>query len=404
MRVRIEKGRASGVVAAPPSKSIAHRLLICAGLSEGESRLSGVSDCEDVKATLDCLAALGVTYEKTSTIGDIKVVGCDIRSARAKTALPCRESGSTLRFLIPPALMSGKEVIFTGASGLMRRPLSVYEQLAADKGFYFDKHDDTVRVRGPLSGGEYSVAGDVSSQFVSGLLFALPLAEKDSVISLRPPVESRSYINLTLNALGMFGIEVKQSDKYTYHIAGGQKYKPTAADVEGDYSGSAFLHALNLFGGNVTVTGLNEHSAQGDKAYEKFFPLLQDGTPTINIEDCPDLGPILFAVAAAKNGATFRGTRRLQIKESDRAAGFAAELRKLGASVEVGEDTVVINPQKLHAPSEPLSSLGDHRTVMALSVLLTTVGGEIDGAEAVSKSYPRFFRDLCELGINVTES
>ena len=229
------------------------------------------------------------------------------------------------------------------------------------------------------------------------------LAESDSVIKIAPPIESRSYINLTVNALSAFGVICEWTDEYTISIKGNQKYTPTEVSVEGDYSGSAFTEALNLFGGEVEVLGLASDTLQGDSVYRRYYAMLDDGMPTIHIGDCPDLGPILFAVAAAKCGGVFSGTKRLKIKESDRASAMAQELQKFGAKVSVYEDSVVVYPADFHAPTEELSSHKDHRIVMALSILLTLTGGVIDGAEAVSKSYPEFFSDLKSLGIEVDE-
>ena len=216
-------------------------------------------------------------------------------------------------------------------------------------------------------------------------------------------MESRSYINLTVSALERFGVKVVWEDEYTLYIKGGQKYTATDVTVEGDYSGAAFIDALGLFDGEVEIDGLAEDSIQGDRVYREHFASLLRGTPAIRIDDCPDLGPILFAVAAAKSGGIFSGTRRLKIKESDRAAAMAEELTKFGASVSIYDDKVVVYPADFHKPTQLLLGHADHRIVMSLAVLLTLVGGEIDGAEAVKKSYPAFFDDLRALGIEVTE-
>jgi len=226
--------------------------------------------------------------------------------------------------------------------------------------------------------------------------------EEDSVIQLIPPVESCSYINLTIEALETFGVEVKWQDEKTLYIKGGQSYKAVHAEVEGDYSNAAFFAALNELGSDIEMTGLNPESLQGDKVYEKNFALLEKGTPTINISDCPDLGPILFAVAAVKGGGVFTGTRRLKIKESDRATAMAEELSKFGVAVTVYEDSVVVYPHDFHAPTEVLNGHNDHRIVMSMAVLLTRLGGSIVGAEAVSKSMPEFFELLSGLGIDVS--
>ena len=401
MRVTIEKGIAEGSVFAPTSKSMAHRLLICAGLSEGRSVIHGVSECEDVLATIDCLRAFGTECVRD---GDTVTVigGKDLVKQAPRDKLCCRESGSTLRFLLPVALLSGGDATLCGAQGLMQRPMSVYEEICAEKGLKYEKNDGNITVRGPITAGEYKVVGNISSQFISGLIFALTLADGDSVISITQPIESRSYINLTISALKEFGVEVIWHDDRTLHIKGNQKYLAHEATVEGDYSNAAFLDALNVLGGSVDVLGLKEDSIQGDKVYRSLYRMLCKGTPTIHIGDCPDLGPVLFALAAVRNGAVFSGTRRLKIKESDRSGAMAEELKKFGTSVTVYDDSVVVYPADFHAPASPLCGHNDHRIVMALSILLTSTGGCIEGAEAVKKSFPDFFKALASLGIGLT--
>ncbi len=402
MQVTVEKGCAKGTVSAPPSKSMAHRLLICAAMSEGESVIHGISQCEDVSATLDCLSALGVSVEREGNT--VRVIGKDLKKASPNAPLCCRESGSTLRFFLPIALLSGKNVMLRGSAYLMQRPMSVYETLCKEKGLTYLQDGESVVVQGPLQAGEYAVVGNISSQFISGLLFALPVVKGDSIIRITPPVESRSYINLTVDALKEFGIEVTWQNDHTLFIRGGQKYRAHETTVEGDYSNAAFLDALRLLGGEVTVEGLREQTLQGDSVYKRYYDMLCKGAPTIHIGDCPDLGPILFSIAAVKNGAVFNGTRRLRMKESDRAQTMAKELQKFGTAVTVYEDTVVVYPADFHAPDEMLCGHNDHRIVMSLAVLLTLTGGSIDGAEAVGKSYPEFFETLRMLGLSVSET
>ena len=401
MIVKIDKGVAKGKIVAPPSKSMAHRLLICASLCQGQSVVNGISDCVDVNVTLKCMQALGVNATLNGNV--VTINGGNIQNAKPLHALDCNESGSTLRFLIPIGLLTGKTVMFHGSKTLMQRPMSVYENLCAEKGLHYISDGQTITVKGPLKGGDFSVLGNVSSQFISGLLFVLPLLEKDSRIKITPPIESRSYIEMTRSAQALFGIETIWEDDHTLFIKGGQQYRPANVTVEGDYSGAAFPDALNWFGGNVIVEGLNENSIQGDAVYKKYFEMLNKGVPTIHIGDCPDLGPILFAVAAAKNGGVFSGTKRLKIKESDRAEAMAEELKKFGTAVTVCEDKVVVYPADFHPPKEAINSHNDHRIAMSCAVLLTLTGGEIVGAEAVSKSYPAFFDHLSQLGIGVTK-
>lgn len=400
MIAEIKPSKGKGIMKAPPSKSMAHRLLICAGLSEGKSVVEGISSSEDMKATLDCLSAIGAEYEIE---GDkVTLNGANIRNIPEGAVLRCRESGSTLRFFIPICLLDGKTFTLTGSQKLLSRPLSVYEKIFKEQGISFEASADKITVGGKLKSGTFEIPGDISSQFITGLLFVLPLLEENSLIKLLPPVESRSYINLTVEALATFGVKIEWQDENTIFIKGRQNYKAVDAKVEGDYSNAAFFEALNVLGSEIEMTGLKPESLQGDKVYEKYFPLLEKGEKNIDISDCPDLGPILFAVAAAKNGGTFTGTRRLKIKESDRAAAMAEELAKFGTKVTVNEDSVIIDASEFHAPTETLCGHNDHRIVMSCAVLSTITGGRIEGAEASRKSLPDFFERIKNLGFEVS--
>lgn len=401
MQVSIRPSLGCGVMQAPPSKSMAHRLLIGGALSAGESVIEGISHSEDMLATLDCLSALGATVIRQDQT--VTVTRFNPFSLPKNAVLPCRESGSTLRFFIPLCLLSDTPVTLTGSEKLFSRPLGIYEDICQKQGIRFERQQDRLHLCGRLQSGSYKIKGNISSQFITGLLLALPLLDGDSTISLIPPIESCSYINLTIQALSACGIRIAWEDERTLFIAGGQTYQPIHTTVEGDYSGAAFFAALNRLGGQITLTGLNPDSLQGDKIYEKYFALLGRGTPTINIADCPDLGPILFALSAVFGGGVFTGTRRLKLKESDRASAMAQELHKFGVAVTVHEDSVVVYPHDLHAPTEPLCGHNDHRIVMALTVLLTRLGGRITGAEAVAKSMPNFFTQMRDLGFEVTE-
>ena len=399
MRVEIYPSAARGAVAAPPSKSMAHRLLICAGLSRGESVIRDLAYSDDIRATIDCLRALGADIRLDGDTAYVR--GTDVRRRTGEEAiLPCNECGSTLRFFTPLCMLSGERRILKGSDYLMRRPMTVYEDIAAEQGMVFEKEIDRLTVCGKLRSGIYNVRGDISSQFISGLMFALPLTGGDSEIHILPPVESRPYIDLTADALRQFGVEIAENGNI-YSIEGGQCYAAADVTVEGDYSNAAFFEALNLVGSEVDVKDLNPDSKQGDKVYKILFEKIKSGGSPIDISDCPDLGPILFAVAAACGGARFTGTRRLRIKESDRADAMRRELSKFGIIVEVGENEAVVCSGELSKPSEPLYGHNDHRIVMALSVLLTKTGGVIEGAEAVRKSFPDYFDRLRDLGVEL---
>lgn len=398
MIVKINKSKAFGRVLAPPSKSMAHRYLICGALSGG-SRINGIAFSEDIKATLSCLEALGADIRIE---GDaVEIGGLDISKKPRSTELFCNESGSTLRFLIPICLLFGEKMTVKGTERLMQRSLSVYEDMCRSQSLLFIKDKNSVTLKGRLTAGRYSVRGDISSQFISGLMFALPLVGRDSIIDITGVLESGSYLSLTAKALADFGVRTTKLDENTIYIKGGQSYKKRELKVEGDYSNAAFFDALNTIGGNVRVAGLSYNSVQGDSVYKKLFAKIIRGCPVIDISDCPDLGPVLMAAAAANKGAYLTGTHRLKIKESDRGAAMAEELAKFGCKLEVYDNAIRVNKAELHTPRLPLSGHNDHRIVMALSLLCTLTGGEIYGAEAVSKSFPDFFEKLSSLGIDL---
>lgn len=395
MNIKIKPCTLSGRIQAPPSKSYAHRLLICAALADGKSTVHGISESEDMCATLDCISALGV---KADRIGKSVTVHAGSR-ALTGNEFPCRESGSTLRFFIPIALACGNEAVFTGTRRLMERGVGIYETLFGERNIEIEKTDESIRFRGRLTPGSYTLRGDVSSQFVSGLLFALPLLDGDSVIKVLPPVESRKYIDITIDAMRFFGVEVSETEENTFSVRGRQSYRAKEAFVEGDWSNAAVLYGFNALGGSLTIDGLNENSIQGDRACIEIINRLNCEGAVIDLSDCPDLGPVMFALAAAKNGAVFTGTRRLRIKESDRAQAMADELSKFGINVIVEENSVTIEKSTLRAPTELLDSHNDHRIVMAMTLLASLTGGEICGAEAIRKSYPDFFRVLEKAGL-----
>ncbi len=377
-----------GEVFAPPSKSMAHRYLICGALSE-QSRVSGLAMSEDIKATADCLKALGsrVDFENdTALVGGL----CPKEEAQ----LDCRESGSTLRFMLPLALLGGKEITLTGSPRLMERGAGLYEQMCSEHGLFFENKDGKITVKGPLKPGKYSIDGSLSSQYFSGMIFALSTLDGDSELKVKGKLQSRPYVNMTIKALADFGVKIERIPG-GFFIPGGQKFLSRDAAVEGDWSNAAFLSALS---DKVIVKGLDEHSLQGDKLYPQLFKNV--GSYQIDLSDTPDLAPVLFAVAALKDKGDFVGTRRLKIKESDRAEAMKNELLKFGVNTTIFDDRVIVSG-KLKTPSAELYGHNDHRIVMALSVLAARVGGVIDGAEAVSKSFPDFFDVIKKLNVKV---
>ncbi|MBE6563078.1 MAG: 3-phosphoshikimate 1-carboxyvinyltransferase [Ruminococcaceae bacterium] len=396
MTVRIEKSRAVGTVSAPPSKSAAHRALICGALGSG-SVIKGISDSRDMEATLSALRSLGAFVEKT---GDtVRIGGLDPKKIKKCSAF-CGESGSTLRFLIPLCLLSGEEIKLTGSEKLMSRPLTEYEKLCGELGFSFTKEKNSVTLKGVLKSGDYVLSLGESSQFMTGLLFALSTLDGESTVKIEGKAESLSYVALTVEILKDFGIEITENDG-VYVISGGT-FKAQSYTVEGDFSNAAFLDGLNYLGYEVSVTGLSENTLQGDSVYPLLFEKVKK-KEEVDLTDCPDLAPVLFALAAYFGGGSFTGTARLRLKESDRISAMKSELEKFGVSLAADENTVVVGSEGLSAPKEKIYGHNDHRIVMANALLLTLFGGEIEGAEAVSKSFPDFFDVIKKLGIEVKE-
>lgn len=397
MKVRIQAGIASGSIQAPPSKSAAHRALIAAALTKGTSIVRGVAPSEDILATLDCVRALGA---KVILSGNAAAVTGFANPPAEK--FPCRESGSTLRFLLPLCLLRETPAVLSGSPRLLERPMEVFCKICAEQGLLYEREEDQIRVCGPLSAGNFSIRGDLSSQFLSGLLFALPLLNGESRLVIEPPFFSRPYVEMTLDTLAKFGVRVERPDPLTFIIPGNQSYRPADLAVEGDWSNAAFYEALNLFGGKVTVSGLDPASRQGDRVYRALFSKILSGCPMVDIADCPDLAPILMAMGAAFHGIVLQNTARLKEKESDRGATMAQELAKFGVACKVEKNAIAVSCGKLKTPAQPVCGHNDHRVVMACATLLTRTGGELIGAEAVKKSNPDYFEDLKKLGIGVT--
>ena len=411
--------RIGGTVSAPPSKSMAHRAVLCSALAKGTSHIENLEFSKDISATLAAAGQLCARVE--SGPADVLVEGLG-HFRPVFGPVDCCESGSTLRFLIPLASLTGQSITFVGRGRLMERPQSVYETLYREQNLHFEQANGQLTVAGSLRSGEYTLAGNVSSQFISGLLFALPLLAGDSTLHLIPPVESRSYIEMTRAAQAAFGVTSHWLDDTTLCIPGGQQYHPRDYIVEGDYSQAAFLAVLGAVKGGITLTGLAAETLQGDAAIldilrrcgAKFtrteaglvFEQASLHGVDIDLADCPDLGPVLMVLGLLCEGTTvIRNAERLRIKESDRIAAMEAELRACGGvlSSEGGTITVQGCKPRLHAPEAPLSGHNDHRVVMSLTVLALAadIPLAINEAEAVQKSWPHFFDALKPLGVEV---
>lgn len=401
MKVKILPSKTSGEVSAPPSKSFAHRYLIGSVLSCGKCVIKNIADSDDISATLSCIEQLGGSVTKD---GNIVTVIPTAKSQIENAVFDCKESGSTLRFFIPVVLATGaKNCTFLGSERLLARGIKEYEKLFENSDVKIKSDEKSIEVNGTLSAGNYEISGEVSSQYTTGMLFALSRLTCKSTLKITGNAESRAYVDMTIKVLKDFGADITETEKNFFEINGKGRLSPGEFTVEGDWSNAAFLIALSRLVGTISVSGLNENSVQGDRFCTAAFDALDGENAEIDLKDCPDLAPILFSYAAYKNGGKFINTRRLRVKESDRANVMAEELKKFGANVKVYENSVEIEKTQLKPPIVPLCGHNDHRIVMALSVLAAVLGAEIDGAEAVNKSYPDFFRVIKKAGVNLYE-
>lgn len=401
MKVKILPSKTSGEVSAPPSKSFAHRYLIGSVLSCGKCVIKNIADSDDISATLSCIEQLGGSVTKDGNI--VTVIPTNEKQIE-NAVFDCKESGSTLRFFIPVVLATGaKNCTFLGSERLLARGIKEYEKLFENSDIKINSDKKSIEVNGTLSAGNYEISGEVSSQYTTGMLFALSVLDGKSTLKITGNAESRAYVDMTIKVLKDFGADITETEKNFFEINGKGRLSPGEFTVEGDWSNAAFLIALSRLVGTISVSGLNENSVQGDRFCTAAFDALDGENAEIDLKDCPDLAPILFSYAAYKNGGKFINTRRLRVKESDRANVMAEELKKFGANVKVYENSVEIEKTQLKPPIVPLCGHNDHRIVMALSVLAAVFGAEIDGAEAVNKSYPDFFRVIKKAGVNVYE-
>lgn len=405
MNAKVLPSKLEGVINAPSSKSFSHRMIIAAALSDGVSVVSNVTDSKDISATVAAMEALGA--EISGGNGTYTVKGIFSRSDIPVNAdIDCCESGSTLRFVIPIAAALGANTVFRGQGKLPQRPITPYLREFPSKGVEFD-YENTMpfSIKGRLEAGEYRLEGDISSQFISGLMFALPLCDGDSVIKLTSPLQSKPYADMTVEALRIFGISVREIEVEglpAYLIKGNQHYKPADVSVEGDYSQAAFFYVANAIGSMVTVNNLNPDSTQGDKAILDIIRCCGPAMKpfTADVGDIPDLVPILAVLGCFTDGVSrITNAARLRIKESDRLTAIADALNAVGGRVEAGSDSLTIYPVKQFTGGT-VDACNDHRIVMAMSVAATRSAAPviIIGSEAVEKSYPSFFDDFRKLG------
>lgn len=417
MKLRLQAGnlgKTSVSVSVPPSKSMAHRALLAAALAKGESVISHFSYSQDMEATLGAIPLLGGSVERGEDF--VRITGNGGQFPKVTSPVDCGESGSTLRFLIPLFTHSDSPVTFTGRGRLMQRPQEIYAKLFAEKGLSFQQEGETICISGGFQSGEYTLDGGVSSQFITGLLYTLPLLSGDSVLHITEPFESRSYVQLTQQSLGDYGVKVHWQDENTLLIPGNQQFQAHDYEVEGDCSQGAFWAVLGAITGQMSLTGIRPDTLQGDRV---IFDILHRAGAQyrrddsgyhydksdlvgseIDLADCPDLGPILMVMGLFARGETvIYNAGRLRVKESDRISAMETEIRKMGGKIQVEGDTIRVSHSVLHG-SEDLISHNDHRIAMAMSVATMGAGlcATLAEAESVNKSYPDFFEVLGSCG------
>lgn len=414
MKVKVTPSKVHGNVKIPASKSMAHRALICASLSDGTSLVSNVTNSKDIEATVGCMKALGAIIKQIDGT-TYEVTGTNLFKQEGNITCNANESGSTLRFLIPLAACTNSKVKFLGQGRLLQRPMDVYANEFKKQNIEFNQSDKEIIVSGNLQAKDYVVQGDISSQFITGFMFVLPLLNQDSTLTITEPYESKSYVNLTIQMLAKFGIEILETSSNSYLIKGNQHYKAHDVSVEGDFSQLAFFAVLGTLNNTLSCSNMDMSSIQGDKAILNCIPSFtsdkdaitftkkQPAPQTIDLSNCPDLGPILCVLASFTNGETnIVNAARLRMKESDRILAMETELKKWGVDITSTFDSIQIHGKEHYKSNNTVEIFGhnDHRIVMAMTVFGLCADSEciIDDAQAITKSYPTFFEDIQSLG------
>lgn len=392
MDITIYPKKLSGTITAIPSKSQAHRLLICAAFSGSETILYCPATNQDIEATADCLRALGANILRTETGYSVSPVMQIPHTA----TLDCNESGSTLRFMLPIVGALGVDTVFQMSGRLPKRPLSPLWEEMERRGCTLSRPTETtIRCTGKLSPGDYTIDGSVSSQFITGLLFAMALMDGISRLKITGKLESKPYIEMTRRALTAFGVDTSDNC-----VHGSFPFvSPGEMHVEGDWSNGAFFLAAKALGSHITVEGLSDTSPQGDRASAQILNSI-DNIGVVDAADIPDLVPILAVAAGAKNGVTFTNIARLRLKESDRVATVVAMLKNFGADAVATENELTVKPAPYHGCT--IDAAGDHRIAMSAAIAATVADGPVTilGAQCVEKSYPSFWEEYQRLGGN----
>lgn len=423
--VKITPSKLQGEVVIPPSKSLSHRAIIAAGLSKGKSVVENVMFSEDITTTCNAMEALGVKIDKVKEADNTYTLTIEGSSSLKllKREIDCSESGSSLRFFIPICLAEENDVVFTGRGKLVSRPLDQYYRIFDEQGIKYSNNNGMLplNVQGKISAGEFTIDGDVSSQFITGLMFTLPLLNGDSKITINKTLESKGYLDLTMDTLEKASVEIINKDYKEFLIKGNQQYDSKDYRVEGDFSQAAFWLVAGIIGGKIDCLDLNSDSRQGDKEVVDIIKRMEGNlvngnngiiaeisktkATIIDASQCPDIIPVLAVLAAVSEGTTeVINAGRLRIKESDRLTAITTELNKLGADLEEKQDGLIIRGKKELTGGE-VESWNDHRIAMALAVASIKCTGEvtINDSACVKKSYPTFWEDFKKLGGNIHE-
>lgn len=413
--VKITPTKLSGVVQVPPSKSLAHRAIICASLAKGISRIDNIEYSKDIQATIKAMQSLGTKIEKYD---DYLIIDGTTTYTKQNSEIDCEESGSTLRFMVPIAIVEENKAHFVGRGNLGKRPLNTFYEIFERQniGYLYKEDILDLYVIGKLKPDHYKVPGNISSQFITGLLFALPLLDGDSIIEITSPLESKGYIDLTLQMLNQYGIKIVNNDYKSFIVMGKQEYQAHDYRVEADFSQAAFYLVAGVIGNDVVLTDLNLDSLQGDKATLEFLEamgakisVVSDGIKVtgenlaatiVDASQCPDVIPVVsVALALAQGKSDVINAKRLRIKECDRIIATRSQLNELGGTVTELPDGMTIRGVNEFTGGN-CSSFADHRIAMMLAIAATRSSQPvvIDNMECVEKSYPSFWEDYQSLG------
>ncbi len=404
--INIIPKKLEGEVKIPPSKSMAHRSIICAALAKGVSEITNIDYSNDIIATIKAMESLGAKFTK---FDDKLIVDGNNTFNLKNSFIDCNESGSTLRFLVPISIVKENKVNVVGRGFLGKRPITTFYDIFDRQGIKYSYKEGVLdlNIEGKLSPDTFKVEGNISSQFISGLLFALPLLDGDSVIEITTNLESKSYLDLTLSMLNTFGIEVVNQDYKKFIIKGNQEYKPNNYEVEGDYSQGAFFYCANFIGNNIDIKGLDENSLQGDKQCVDIiteFLIDNEKEVTIDANNCPDIIPVVTVAASFRKGRTnIINAGRLRIKECDRLNAIATEINKIGGKVQELADSLIIDGVESFTGGA-VSSYDDHRIAMSMAIASTKCTEKliIDNKSCVAKSYPSFWEDFKAIGGDIS--